>query len=388
MRYHLLKYCGIFVVSGLLFACGSSSDSDTSDISDDPDIPDEPVEMTILSDGTEVPTAQLVEIGSKIFNDTSLSTPPGQSCASCHSPDSGFDDPNDSNPTSLGADGMSFGTRNSPTASYAAHIPDRHLETRQLPNGDEIEITVGGLFWDGRAVSLEEQAKGPFLNPIEMGNASEQAVIDKLVFTEYASDFEALFGNNVLQDTERAYDYIADAIAAFERTEIFSPATSKFDRVLAGNDTFTDEEDRGHDLFFGRAQCDTCHSNEDGGLQVFSNFEYHNIGVPKNSMLPALLEDPSFLDLGLGEITNNPRDDGRFRVPNLRNIANTAPYMHNGVFNTLEEVVDFYNTRDTDFGEPPEVNRNVDNGGNIGELELSDRDIADLIAFLNTLSDE
>ena len=370
-------------------ACGSGGSTDIVEVEQvDPPI-EEPVEMTVLSDGSEVETAALIAIGEKIYNDTNLSNPTGQSCASCHALDTGFDDPNSANPTSIGADGISFGTRNSPTASYTAHIPELHTETRNPPNGGaDIEVLVGGLFVDGRAVSLEEQAKGPFLNPIEMGNASEQDVIEKISASDYANDFETLFGANILQDTTRSYNYLADAIAAFERTELFSPFTSKFDRVEQNTDAFTASEQRGHDLFFGRAGCDRCHNSPQGSPQLFSNFEYQNIGVPKNPQLPALIDDPSFIDLGLGAITGDPRDDGRFRAPNLRNIAITSPYMHNGVFTTLQEVVEFYNTRDTSFNQPPEVDRNVDNAQDIGEIGLSSQDINDIVAFLNTLTDQ
>ena len=110
--------------------------------------------------------------------------------------------------------------------------------------------------------------------------------------------------------------------------------------------------------------------------------------MPSNPQLPAFIADTSFVDLGLGGITTNAGDDGRFRTPTLRNIADTAPYMHNGVFNTLREVIDFYNTRDTTFPDAPEVNRNVDQGGRIGELGLTNNEIDDLIAFLETLSDQ
>ncbi len=376
------------VLATALTGCGSSEE-----IIEEPVIivePDDPmvIDLTTLSDGTQVSTEQLISLGELIYSDTNLSTPAGQSCASCHSLDTGFDDPNEFNPTSLGADGLSFGTRNSPTASYAAHIPERQIVNRPPAGGGAPrDVLIGGLFWDGRALNLEEQAKGPFLNPVEMGNADEAEVIAKIAESAYANDFEALFGTNIFNSTEQAYNYVADAIAAFERTEVFSPFTSKFDQVQNGTATFTAQEARGEQLFNGRAQCDRCHQTDEGA-EMFSNFEYENIGVPSNPLLPAFIEDPSFVDLGLGAETNNANDNGKFRNPSLRNIADTAPYMHNGVFNTLEEVIDFYNTRDSGFLMPPEVNDNIDQGGNIGELGLNQRDIEDLVAFLQTLSDQ
>jgi cytochrome c peroxidase len=220
-----------------------------------------------------------------------------------------------------------------------------------------------------------------------MGNESAQEVIDKIKLSSYANDFESLFGLNVLNDSDRSYNYVADAIAAFERSSVFSPFTAKFDRVRAGTESFTAAEERGRNLFRGKAECALCHNNSQGTL-VFSDFRYKNIGVPSNPLLPAFIDDPSFVDLGLGAVTGDSRNNGQFRTSSLRNIAITAPYMHNGVFNTLEEVLDFYNTRDTTFTEAPEVSENLDQVGNIGELNLTANEISDLIAFLNTMTDQ
>jgi len=339
-------------------------------------------ETTTLIDGSVVTTSELVNLGDLLYNDTNLSNPIGQSCASCHALNTGFDDPNTSNPTSVGADGFSFGTRNSPTASYSAHIP---APTEQ-GNGPQRGL-IGGLFLDGRAGSLEEQAKGPFLNAIEMGNATESEVIAKIASSTYATEFELLFGESILDDTERSYNYVADAIAAFERTSIFSPFTSTFDQVQAGNANFTAAQTRGQTIFNNKGDCRRCHHSDDGA-EIFSDFSFKNIGVPSNQQLPALSADPNFVDLGLGAQSGNAINNGEFRTSTLRNIANTAPYMHNGIFNTLREVINFYNTRDTTFSHEPEVNQNVDQGGRIGELGLTDNEIDDLVIFLEALSDQ
>ncbi|MFT5295291.1 MAG: cytochrome c peroxidase [Colwellia sp.] len=339
-------------------------------------------ETTILVDGSEVETSMLVNLGNLIYHDANLSEPIGQSCTSCHDINTGFDDPNDSNPTSLGADGISFGTRNSPTASYSAHI----LAPSSNGQGGRAEL-IGGLFLDGRATSLEEQAKGPFLNALEMGNASEQSVIEKVANSTYALEFELLFGEGILEDSERAYNYVADAIAAFERTNLFSPFSSKFDQVLAGSASFTAAEARGQNIFNNKGDCQRCHRTNQGA-EIFSDFTYKNIGVPSNPILPALIAEPTFVDLGLGAESGNARNNGEFRVSTLRNIENTAPYMHNGVFTSLREVINFYNTRDTTFSDDPEVNQNIDQGGRIGELRLTNNEIEDLITFLETLTDE
>ena len=339
-------------------------------------------ETTTLVDGSVVTTRELVSLGDLLYNDTNLSNPIGQSCASCHAVNAGFDDPNSANPTSVGADGFSFGTRNSPTVSYSAHIP----APTQQGNGPQRAL-IGGLFLDGRAQSLEEQAKGPFLNTIEMGNATESEVIAKIANSTYATEFELLFGESILDDTERSYNYVADAIAAFERTSIFSPFTSTFDQVQAGNANFTAAETRGQTIFNNKGDCRRCHHSDDGA-EIFSDFSFKNIGVPSNQQLPAFFADPNFVDLGLGAQSDNAMNNGEFRTSTLRNIANTAPYMHNGVFDTLREVINFYNTRDTTFSQEPEVNQNVDQGGRIGELGLTDNEIDDLVVFLGTLSDQ
>jgi cytochrome c peroxidase len=339
-------------------------------------------ETTTLVDGSLVTTRDLVSLGDLLYNDTNLSNPIGQSCASCHALNTGFDDPNSANPTSVGADGFSFGTRNSPTVSYSAHIP---APTRQ-GNGPQMTL-IGGLFLDGRAQSLEEQAKGPFLNAIEMGNTTESEVIAKIASSTYATEFELLFGESILDDTERSYNYVADAIAAFERTSIFSPFTSTFDQVQAGTASFTAAETRGQTIFNNKGDCRRCHHSDDGA-EIFSDFSFKNIGVPSNQQLPAFFADPNFVDLGLGAQSGNAMNNGEFRTSTLRNIANTAPYMHNGVFDTLREVINFYNTRDTTFSQEPEVNQNVDQGGRIGELGLTDNEIDDLVVFLGALSDQ
>jgi len=388
-----LKAKSLLVISSILLisACGSGSDPLPAEevviIPESPVITT-PVELTTVVDGTEVETAALISLGEQIFNDTNLSSPSGQACATCHNLSAGFDDTNNTIPTSIGADGFSFGARNSPTASYAAHIPEPQTVNRPPPGGGQDRaVLIGGLFLDGRAATLEEQAKGPFLNPTEMANGTREELIEKLRLASYAADFELLFGEAILDDVDRSFDYIADALAAFERTEIFSPFSSKFDRVENETDNFTASELRGRQLFGGRAQCDRCHLIEEQQSQ-FSDFEFHNIGVPSNIMVLAAINDPQFIDLGLGGVTEDPRDDGKFRTSTLRNIAITAPYMHNGIFTTLTEVVEFYNSRDTTFSLTAEVERNLDQGGNIGELELSDNDIVDLVAFLETLTDQ
>lgn len=217
-----------------------------------------------------------------------------------------------------------------------------------------------------------------------MNNIDEAAVITKIKAAIYMAEFETVFGDDALDDVPTAYDQMAQAIAAFQRTSPFTLFNSKFDDVQKGMDTFTVSEENGQVIFFGIANCGRCHSTPvDLGEQVFSNFEYFNIGVPENPDLIVALG--SFVDNGLGDITMTSTDNGKFRVPSLRNIENTAPYMHNGVFATLSDVIDFYNS---DLAASPEVNANLADGGQYFGSGLDAGQKADLEAFLNTFSDQ
>ncbi len=328
------------------------------------------------------------DLGRQIFFDTNLSNPLGQSCASCHLPESSFTDPDTHIPTSEGAVTGLFGSRNAPTISYSQFIPSFRNTRRRG--------AIGGLFLDGRESSLEEQAKAPFFNPLEMNNESEESVIARITEAPYAELFTEVFGDNSLDDVNNAFNLVAIAIAAFESSNEVSPFTARFDAIMRGNERPTSAERRGFRLFTGRAGCVSCHGfNNRPGREVFSDFAYHNIGVPANPNNPFYgmttefnPEGDNFIDLGLGAVTGISRQNGQFRVPNLRNVSLTAPYMHNGVFDTLEEVLEFYNSRDVDPDQfPAEVNRNVTRLGGIGNLGLSDREIQDIISFLRGLSD-
>ena len=326
--------------------------------------------------------AQLENLGKSLYFDENLSQPAGQSCASCHLPEAGFADPDQLSPTSEGAGAGLFGNRNSPTASYAAHIPEFLL----IKSATDPDKYIGGQFWDGRASTLEDQAAGPFLNPIEMNNADKAEVIGKVKISVYAADFETVFGAGALDDVETAYAQVTQAIAAFERTDVFSPFSSKFDAVQQGLESFNDSELRGQELF--TQHCDVCHTST-GAKAMFTNFEYKNISTPANPNNLFLTMDASFnpdgmafVDLGLGGVVGDPLQDGKFRTSTLRNIAETAPYMHNGVFDTLEKVVDFYFS-----ASPPEVNRNISMEVTTRETFLAPDDKTALVDFMKTLSD-
>lgn len=324
------------------------------------------------------------KLGERIFFDTNLSSPPGQACASCHDPEAGFADPDATLPVSQGAHPDRFGSRNAPTAAYAAFAPAFHYE-------EGSQRYLGGQFIDGRALDLTEQAKVPLLNPLEMANPDKASVIEKIRNADYAWMFERVYGKGSLNDVETAFDQVADALAAFQQTETVSPFSSKFDAFTAGKVQLSEQEMRGFQLFDGKAQCAICHLGN-----LFTDYSYRNIGTPRNPDNPFYTLPPefnpdgeAFVDLGLGA---NPEvmsvlENGKFKVPTLRNVALTGPYMHNGVFQTLEEVVDFYNTRDIDpKWAPPEVSDNME-VELMGNLGLTPDEVADIVAFLGTLSD-
>ncbi|BCG63086.1 MAG: cytochrome c peroxidase [Methyloprofundus sp.] len=322
------------------------------------------------------------QLGKQIFFDKNLSFPAGQSCASCHDSKVSFTDAIQNLPVSLGAVEGRTGSRNTPSAGYAAFAPQFHFDTEE-------ELYIGGQFLDGRAVNLKEQAKAPFLNPDEMNNTDENSVIEKIKTANYADLFKQVFGVHIFNDTTDAYDKMAQAIVAYENTPSFNQFTSKYDYFLAGRVSLTELEQKGLELFEDetKGNCAACHisSTGDGSQPLFTDFTYDNLGTPANLEILAL-KGVDFVDLGLGE-TVGSEENGKFKVPSLRNVAKTAPYMHNGVFADLKEVVDFYNTRDVDAKwAAPEVAANV-NADELGDLGLTDAEVEAIVAFMRTLTD-
>jgi len=342
------------------------------------------------SDSDELLTTQKQILGKRLFFDSNLSSPAGQSCASCHSPEAGFADPDREIPVSRGAHTDRFGNRNTPSAAYAAFSPAFHFDISE-------GIFFGGQFLDGRSATLEDQAKQPLLNPLEMANSDKYSVVDKVSRADYADNFKSIYGDDIFNDVDLAFDKIADAIANFERSKDVSAFSSRFDAFTTGQLTLTEQEMRGLDLFNreDKGNCAACHpstSNTQEHPALFTDFSFDNLGTPANPNSPFLNQGPEFnpdgtgfVDFGLGGELGDIAENGKFKVPGLRNIALTAPYMHNGVFNTLEEVLDFYSDRNND-GVIPEVADNVNND-ELGNLGLSNQEKADIIAFLKTLSD-
>lgn len=337
-------------------------------------------------------------LGAQLFFDTNLSKERNQSCGTCHDIANGFVDKRRDalfGAVSLGSDRLSMGSRNTPTAAYAAFSPAFH----RMSNGEY----RGGQFLDGRASGLAQQAEGPFLNPLEMALPSGAAVVNRVRENErYESLFNSIYGQDVLNDPLKGYAAITDSIASFEKTAMFMPFDSKYDRALRGEVKLTPQEELGKTLFFSQqfTNCNACHQVNTSQLnpqETFTNYEYRNIGVPAN---PDVLHQNGRRDLGL--LDNPTIDDekqaGKFKVPSLRNVAVTGPYMHNGVFTDLRTVVLFYDkynnpsrTENPETGKAwaePEVSENIDLENLQKGPALPDRRVDAIVAFLKTLTDQ
>jgi cytochrome c peroxidase len=246
------------------------------------------------------PSSLKIHLGKELYFDPRLSADGTVSCATCHNPALGW---SDEGPTSKGIRGQ-FGGRRAPPVSNAAYSPLQ--------------------FWDGRSPSLEDQAKGPIQNPIEMGNTHQAMIqtVDRI--TGYIEEFRAVFGEGPI-----TVDQVADAIAAFERTVVTTD--SRFDRYARGDhQALTPLEKQGLEVFNGKGHCTSCHWGP-----YFSDGRFHNIGVPA--------KDPKNPDTGRFAVTKNPLDMGAFKTPTVRDAARRAPYLHDGSEKTLESLIDFYN---------------------------------------------
>ena len=281
-------------------------------------------------------TAAKIELGKRLYFDPRLSGNNWISCATCHNPTLGFAD---GLPRFLGGPTAKEGGRHSPTIINCAYNESQ--------------------FWDGRAATLEEQALGPIQNPNEMFETLDNVVKKLSGIPEYVNAFKEVFGTGITADG------IAKAIAAFERTIIFS--NSPFDRYMQGDEhAMSESAKRGMNLFNGKAECIKCHN----GPNLTDN-KFHNIGVPMGGPLKE--------DLGRYNVTKKDSDKGAFKTPTLRNITDTAPYMHNGFFPTLFEVVQFYNGGG---------GRSENKSSLIHGLNLTGQEVNDLIEFMKALTGE
>lgn len=282
-------------------------------------------------------TVQGVELGRRLFYDPILSADSTQACASCHQLGRAL---SDTSRFSIGIDGLR-GDRNAPNI---------------------FNLAWGRVFfWDGRASGLEDQARGPVENPIEMHESWDRVVLKLARHRDYPTYFGRAFGDEEVTD-ERA----TRAIAQFERTILSHDA--KYDRVLRGEELFSASELRGYQLFFTeRADCFHCHGNV-----LATDFDFHNVGL---EAVP--------IDRGRAKETGLPEDEGMFKTPSLRNIVYTAPYMHDGRFRSLDEVIDHYNSNVVESPNRSPFAHLAATGG----LRLTAGEKADLKAFILTMTD-
>lgn len=320
-----------------------------------------------------------IALGDKLFHDKRFSIDGSISCSSCHDGNKGF---TDNLPVSVGHRGLT-GTRNAPTVINAAFYKTQ--------------------FWDGREPDLEAQAKGPFINPVEAGLPSHQPILDIVRSdADYQSAFKEVFN---VAGTALTIDHVVKAIASFERSLI--AGNSRFDRFYfqGDQDALNEQQKRGFQLFLGQGRCVSCHTIEQDHA-LFTDNKFHNIGVGINAVqddVPRLtqafleaknkggdvdkmvLTDKKSSELGRFAVTDDIGVIGAFKTPTLRNIALTAPYMHDGSLKTLKEVVLHYNNGGVT---PASEKVNPYLSGGIRPLNFLDSQVDDLVAFMDALTSD
>jgi cytochrome c peroxidase len=392
------------------------------------------------------PLSAMAQLGRLVFFDPALSSSGRLACATCHSPDHAYGPPGAAPAMNGGPLLSRQGARAVPSLMYLDRQPnfsigpdDEENETASLAQlaavgRDALRtqktaldtaaastnlVPQGGLFWDGRADTLQQQALFPLLSPSEMDGGNIDAVAAKLRRASYASRFAQLFGNSIFEAPRLL---VAEAMFAVARYGIeepsFHPYSSKFDYWLEGRARLSLAELRGYLLFNDpqRANCGGCHLDQPGADRsppLFTDHQFEALGVPRNPELSAN-HDPAYFDLGLcgpyrQDISSQTQYCGMFVTPTLRNVAMRRVFFHNGVYHSLKEVLDFYDFRDTEpqkiypkrgdggidkFDDlPPRYRANIDvtdppfNRMSGAAPAMSAADESDTIAFLKTLTD-
>lgn len=392
------------------------------------------------------PLSVVALLGKQVFFDESLSASGRQSCASCHSPSHAYGPANDLSVQMGGPHLSDAGYRPPPSLAYLYRQapfsigPDASGDDNPVNLADSAASAVGvqraqktagvapaapalvpqgGLFWDGRADSLQRQALGPMLNPVEMANGSIHDVADKIRKAPYAATFKQLFGANVFDNPDMLVYEAMFAVGRYQfEDNSFHEFSSKYDAWLEGHARLSQAELRGLRLFNDpdKANCAGCHLSKptkDGLPPLFTDTQYEALGVPRNTSLP-MNKDPKFYDLGVcgpfrTDLTAQTQYCGMFLTPTLRNSATRHVFFHNGVYHDMKQVMDFYNLRNTNpekiyprdaagkvaqFNDiPAQYQKNVDfqdapfdrKPGD--QPAMSEQDIQDIIAFMNTLND-
>jgi cytochrome c peroxidase len=426
--------------AGLLLAAGAAFAAETEAPGDNPN----PVHLVRPR---AAPLSAMAQLGQKIFYDAQLSSSGALSCASCHSPENHYGPPNDGPVMRGGSDLSRQGARAVPMLTYLERQPNfsigpdkadddnapglaqlaalgqqaarRKKTAAQSSAAAQDIVPQGGLFWDGRADTLQDQALFPLLDPREMDGGNVEIVADKLRQAPYAEYFPSLFGASIFTKPRLLVSEAMFAVARYQIEEVsFHPYSSKFDFWLEGKARLSASELRGLKLFNDpdTANCAGCHpsrSTRDGLPPLFTDHEYEALGAPRNAELSDN-RDPAHFDLGVcgpqrTDLADQTQYCGMFKTPGLRNVATRHTFFHNGVFGSLEQVLDFYNFRDTNPDKvfpraadgsvtkyddlPPKYHANVDVSDapfdrHRGETPpMTAQDEEDIIAFLKTLTD-
>ena len=362
--------------------------------------------------------AALTALGRELFLDPALSASGKIACAGCHDPKHGFGPANGLPVQRGGGDGRSFGMRAVPSLMYTQNVPPFTEHFIDDEGDDSVDQgPAGGRTWDGRAQSFHDQARLPLFSPFEMANTDTDAVVLKVRHARYAGEFRAAFGEKIFDDGALAFKGILMALEAYQQSPAeFYPYSSKYDAWLRHEVSLSPQEARGLAAFKDplKGNCARCHpaAARNGAFPQFTDFGFAAIGAPRNSSIPANA-DPKYYDLGLcGPLRTDLRDRkeycGLFRTPSLRNVARRAVFFHNGVLHSLSDAVRFYAERDTQpqkwyprgrggslakFDDLPavylaSVDRQAPFDRHAGEAPaMSEQDIGDVVAFLQTLSD-
>jgi cytochrome c peroxidase len=397
---------------------------------------------------TERPLSAVALLGARLFHDPSLSGSGRLSCASCHDPGLAYG-PAGRLPVVMGGPHVSTpGFRAVPSLRYLYRQPaftigpdiengndvpvpltqqaqvatgqTRALKTALTPQASATNLVPqGGLFWDGRADTLEQQINGPLYNPAEMDGGTMQQIAHKLASGPYAAQLRQLFGASLLQNPGMTVDEAMFAIGRYEIEDpTFHPFTSKYDAWLEGRARLTRAELAGYRLFNDPAKgnCAACHLDQpsrDGAPPLFTDHQFEALGAPRNAAIAAN-RDPHYDDLGIcgpyrTDIRTSTQYCGMFLTPTLRNVALRRVFFHNGVFRSLTQVLDFYVNRDIHPERfyprdaagrvikyddiPPRYRANVDTVDAPFDRHPGDQpaltpaQILDVIAFLDTLTD-
>lgn len=363
--------------------------------------------------------ASMTAMGRAMFFEPGLSVSGKLSCASCHSLDHAYGPPNGLAVQLGGPELKDAGTRAAPSLRYLQNAPTFTEHFHDDDGDDSVDAgPTGGRNWDGRAQSGHEQALTPLLSKHEMGNSDTAAVLEKLQHGPLAAQFRKVYGDKIFEQPEQALRWALMSLEVFQESPAdFYPYTSKYDAFLRKQVSLSPQELRGLALFNDetKGNCAACHISQitpGGAFPQFTDYGLINIGVPRNSKLPANA-DPAFFDMGLcGPDRTDLKDHreycGSFKTPTLRNVALRKAFFHNGSFTSLEQVLRFYVQRDTAPQKwysrnpdgsvhkyddlPPGLESNVNAEAPFDRQKgqvpaLNEKEIADVIVFLKTLTD-